>query len=297
MRLGLCHYFFKQALLNIMGNRVVHVIGLSTMVVSLVIFGTFLFLFANINTWIQGWGNSLTMSVYLQDGISETKKDAISSLIMELPSSEIKRFISKEDALKDLKYALGPQAGLLEGLSRNPLPASFEVAFKNAKEAKITPHGIKKKISEIEGVGDVQYSEDWLTQVDGIMEIISLIGFVIGGLLCVGVLLIETNTIKLAIYSRKDEIQILKLVGATDWFVKIPFLLEGLIQGICGGILALVTLVLGYVLLSTKKMVFFDFAVLDFIFLPAEYIFLILLISIVLGMFGSIIAVGRFFDA
>ena len=111
-----------------------------------------------------------------------------------------------------------------------------------------------------------------------------------------GVLLIVTNTIKLTIYSRRDEIEILKLVGATDWFVKVPFLLEGIIQGLVSGVLALLILFTGYLLLSTKAMLFFRFGVLELVFLPREYALSLFIISIALGLGGSFIAVGRFFD-
>ena len=128
------------------------------------------------------------------------------------------------------------------------------------------------------------------------MNIIKLVGFVIGGLLCLGILFIVTNTIKLTIYSRREEIEILKLVGATDWFVKTPYLFEGMIQGILSGVFALVILYLGYFLISTKKMYFLGLAGLDFVFIPYQYTLLIILISVSLGLLGCFIAVGRFFD-
>jgi len=295
MTLRLWPYFFRQTLINIINNRTVHAIGLGTMIASLLIFGTFLILFVNLNAWLQGWEHSLSMSVYLQDEISESKRGKIASFIKDQPAAEIERFISKEEALRDLRSALGSQTGLLEGLSDNPLPASFEVVFR-AEDSEIDLQRIKKEIENIEGVEEVQYTEDWLERFEGLMKIVRLVGFIIGGLLCIGVLFIVTNTIKLTIYSRRDEIEILKLVGATDWFVKIPFLLEGMVQGILSGILALLTLFSGYILLSTKKMHFLSLAVLDLVFLPHEYVLSILLISVALGLVGSLIAVGRFFD-
>jgi cell division transport system permease protein len=148
----------------------------------------------------------------------------------------------------------------------------------------------------MDGIAEVQFSEEWLHRFKGLMNIIKLVGFVIGGLLCLGIVFIVTNTIKLTIYSRREEIEILKMVGATDWFVKIPFLLEGAIQGILSGIFALGMLYLGYFLLSTKKMHLLGLAGLDFAFLPYEYSLSIVLISSVLGLLGCFIAVGRFFD-
>jgi len=282
--------------MNINKNRVVHFIGLGTMVVSLLIFGTFLLVFVNINTWIEGWGHSLTMSVYLQDGIKEKNREKIASHIRSLPGAEIKRFISKEQALKDLKNVLGSEAGLLKSLSENPLPASFEVIFKYVTDLRSDPQIIKKGFESIDGVEEVQYSEEWLKRFEGLMNMIKLVGFIIGGLLFIGILFIVINTIKLTIYSRKEEVEILKLVGATDWFVKTPFLLEGVIQGVLSGILTILTLFSIYLFLCTKKMHFLGLGVLEFIFIPYDYTLSILLISIALGLGGSFIAVRRFFE-
>ncbi|MBW2345221.1 MAG: hypothetical protein JRF53_14680 [Deltaproteobacteria bacterium] len=204
MRFRLWPYFFRQAFTNILNNRIFHAIGLSTMVVSLLIFGTFLILFVNLSAWLEGWGHSLTISVYLKDGISETKKDEIASIIRKLEGAEIKRFISKDGALKDLKKALGSHAVLLEDLSVNPLPASFEVIFKVRDGQETDPFKIKNELESIEGVDEVQYSEEWLKRFKGLMNMVRLIGFIIGGLLCMGILFIVTNTIKLTIYSRRD---------------------------------------------------------------------------------------------
>ena len=296
MIVRLLPYFVKQALSNILNNRGVHAIGLGTMVVSLLIFGTFLLLFVNLNTWIQGWGHSMAMSVYLKDNINEAKKARIVSFINSLPEAEIKRFISKEAALRDLRKTLGSQAGVLEGLSDNPLPASFEVMFKDIEGKRTDPKGIKLTLENMDGVEEVQYSEEWVHRFEGFMSIIRLVGFVIGGLLCMGIVFIVTNTIKLTIYSRREEIEILKMVGATDWFVKTPYLLEGIIQGILSGVFALFILYLGYFVVSAKKIHLLGLAGLNFTFIPYEYALSIVLISVLLGLLGCFIAVGRFFD-
>ncbi|MCP4680914.1 MAG: ABC transporter permease [Desulfobacterales bacterium] len=277
-----------------MNNRGVHIIGMGTMLVSLLIFGVFLLLFVNFNTWVQGLGHPLTMSVYLQDGISDTVKDRISSFIKDTQGLEIERSISKKQAMRDLKNALGSRAGLLEGLSSNPLPASIELLI-NEMDKGTDPQGLKKDLENLEGVEEVQYSDEWLKKLEGLMDVVRLVALVIGGLLCIGVLFIVTNTIKLTIYSRIEEIEILKLVGATDWFVKAPFLLEGIIQGLVSGGLAFLVLFSGYSLLSLEKMHFLNYAVLDFVFLSYKFALLILLMSAALGLAGSFIAVGRFF--
>ena len=159
MRLRLLPYFIEQALTNVMSNRVVHVIGLGTMVASLLIFGTFLLLFVNLNNWMEGWGHSLSMSVYIEDGASAAAKDRIASAIKGLPGAELKRVITKDEALREFKKALGSQAGLLEGLAHNPLPASFEVQFDVPEGETVDALRMKEALTGLGGGEDVHYSE------------------------------------------------------------------------------------------------------------------------------------------
>lgn len=289
-------YFFKQAVRNILTNRIVHGIGLGTMVVSLLIFSMFLLLFVNLNHWVQGWGQTLSMSIYLRDDISEPSRQQITSYLQQYKTAHIKRLITKEAALQELKTNLGTHAGLLDALTQNPLPASIEVTFEQTGSRDTDLKGLKEQLEKMAGVSEVQYSEEWINKFKGIMNMVRLLGIIIIGLLSLGALFIVTNTIKLTIYSRKDEIEILKLVGATDWFVKVPFLLEGTLQGVASGILALFILFLGYLILSAKEVLFLDLAGLEFIFIPSEYMFVLLLASVLLGLMGSFIAIGRFFE-
>ena len=289
-------YFVRQALMSIRKNLSVHILSLGTIVASLLILGAFLLLFGNLNNWLQRCGTALSMSIYLKDGISEYRRDKVDAFIRGVPGAEIKRFISKEQALKDLRAALGDDTGFLSRLERNPLPASYEVVFESKGTHAVNPEKMKGKLEKLDGVEDVQYSKEWLKKFEGFLDIVRLIGFIIGGLLCLCVVFIVTNTIKLTLYSRKDEIEILKLVGATDWFVKSPFLLEGMIQGTIGGILAVLMLFLGYLILPTENISLLGLTLLDFVFLPAGYLILILILGTVLGVIGSFIAIGRFFE-
>jgi cell division transport system permease protein len=205
-------------------------------------------------------------------------------------------FISKDEAMRELREGLGAQSKLLNGLTENPLPASFEVVFKDARTSGADPEKIKERLEKTEGVEEVQYTEQWLERFRGLMLILKVSGYIIGGLLCVAVLFIVTNTIKLTIYSRRDEIEITKLVGGTDWFIKIPFLIEGAIQGIFSGLIALLILFLVYALFSLKSVQVLGLFVLDIVFLSGGYVIFIMALGLVLGVLGSLIALGRFYD-
>ncbi len=295
MKLRLIPYFVKQAFQNVRKNRLVHIVGISTMIISLLIFGTFLLLFYNLDNWIHGWGNSFSMSIYLQEEMDPGTKKELLELIRNFPGAKIEKIISKEQAYKDLLRALGKDAIVLKGLPRNPLPASIEVVFEPVNGERPDPWPIKAKLETFRGVQEVQYSEEWLNRFKGLMKVFRLTGFIIGGLLSLGVLFIVTNTIKLTLYSREEEIAIMKLVGATDWFVKIPFLIEGTFQGMVSGFISLLVLYSGYALLSAKKAEILGLAILDFVFVPAPYFLTIFLVSAGLGLVGGFIALGRFF--
>jgi cell division transport system permease protein len=270
---------------------------MGTITISILLFGAFLLFIVNLNAWLLEWGQSLSMSVYLEDDIGEKGRRQIHEALKGLPNAEIRGYISKEEAMESLREAFGSQAALLDGFERNPLPASFELMFKDADVQSLHAEKIKEDLESIAGVEEVQYSEQWIDRFQGILSLIKAGGFIVGGLLCLAVLFITTNTIKLTIYARTDEIEIYKLVGATDGFVKVPFLLEGSFQGLIGGLIAVGVLYLVYSLMSLKPLYASAFPVLHVVFLPVWAWLGLAGLSVLLGLAGGLIAVGRFFHA
>ena len=295
MKITLFHYFIRQAMVNMFNNRLVHLIGVGTMVIAFLIFDAFILIFVNLNYWSEEKGRLLTMSIYFKEEPEGIVLEDIKKELVRFPGVAIKGFISKDDAMEGLRRQLGDKAGLLDGLRENPLPASLEIVLSRDKNGNSLPYQLKERLEGVDIVDEVQYSQEWIERFQEIMEAIKIIGMVFGGLLFLAALFIITNTIKLTIYSRKDEIEILKLVGATNRFVKIPFLIEGSIQGFLGGSVALITLFLIYIIFITRVDLRIGFASLDIIFLPAQFIFFLLLMSIIIGFIGSTISLGRFF--
>ena len=289
-------YFFRQAVSNITNNPLVHFIGLSTMAISILILGAFILLYLNVYGWIQDWGGSMNISVYLAEGVSKNQLQEIEQFLKRQPSVMKYRFVSKEEALQEFKEALGPQSKLLSALTSNPLPASFEVQLKSDTHQSALLKELVARLEKLTGVHEVQYSEAWIRKFKDILDLVKVIGFIAGGLLALGALFIVTNTIKLTIYSRKEEIEILKLVGATDWFVKAPFIIEGMIQGTVSALVALGILYLSFLVLSMKKTALLTLAVAKLQFIPLTIIGGIIGLSLIVGAIGSFIAVGRFFE-
>lgn len=294
MKITFIRYFVRQAMRNMVENRLVHLIGLGTMVIAFLMFDAFILIFVNLNSWTQEQGRSLTMSIYFEGEPERAVIENIKKELLQYPVS-ITDFISKDDALKSLRKQLGEKAGLLDGLGENPLPASLEIVLSRDVSGDSLPYELKTRLERINGVDEVQYSQEWVERFQAIMGAVKIIGLVFGGLLFLAALFIITNTVKLTIYSRKDEIEILKLVGATNRFVKIPFLIEGSIQGFLGGSVALIVLFLVYVAIITKVDLSIGFASLDIIFLSPQFILLLLLMSSIIGFIGSTVSLGRFF--
>lgn len=294
MKITFFRYFVRQAMRNMVENRLVHLIGLGTMVIAFLMFDAFILIFVNLNSWTQEQGRSLTMSIYFKGEPERAVIENIKKELLQYPVS-ITDFISKDDALKSLRKQLGEKAGLLDGLGENPLPASLEIVLSRDVSGDSLPYELKTRLERIHGIDEVQYSQEWVERFQAIMGAVKIIGLVFGGLLFLAALFIITNTVKLTIYSRKDEIEILKLVGATNRFVKTPFLIEGSIQGFLGGSVALIVLFLVYVAIITKVDLSIGFASLDIIFLSPQFILLLLLMSSIIGFIGSTVSLGRFF--
>jgi len=280
---------------NILENRLVHLIGIGTMSIAFLIFYAFILIFVNINYWTEKQGKTLSMSIYFKDEPDKAEIENIKKELFLFPGVTIKQFVSKDDAMKSLRRKLGEKAGLLDGLKQNPLPASLEITLSRDKDGDNLLYQLKTRLEEITVVDEVHYSQEWIKRFRVIMEAIKIVGMIFGGLLFLAALFIITNTIKLTIYSRKEEIEILKLVGATNRFVKIPFMIEGSIQGLLGGAVALFILFLAYIIAITRIDISIGFSSLNIVFLSPQIILFLLLMSVIIGFIGSTISLGRFF--
>jgi cell division transport system permease protein len=179
------------------------------------------------------------MTAYLAEGSSEESQHALRDALAEREDVESAEWVSKEAALARFRERVGAQSELLEGLEENPLPASLEIALAPAHQ---TPAGLERlaaDLAEEPGVEEVTHGHAWVESYARAVALLRAGGVVLGGVLVLAALLIVTITIRLAVYARRDELDILLLVGATRGFIAVPFLLEGLIQGFAGGLLAL----------------------------------------------------------
>jgi cell division transport system permease protein len=189
------------------------------------------------------------VTAYLDDALSEDEQRALTQRAAEFAGVQSATWITREEALRRFREDLAG-ADLLEGIEGNPLPASIELTLSASSR---TPEGLselREQIAGLPGVTDLAEGGDWVEGYTRVLVLVRLAAVGLGGVLVVAALLIVGNTIRLAVYARSDELEILSLVGASRTYVRIPFLLEGGLLGVLGGLLALAALWLGFSLVS-----------------------------------------------
>ncbi len=242
-------YFLRSAALGLRSSPVTSTIAVVTIAVTLVLVGAFALLVANMQGVMDRFGAELVLSAYLEDDLDAAAQELLAEQVRGVEGVERVEVIGKEQALERFRRSVGGRAALLEGLEENPLPPSLEIVLAAGQRS---PEGLRRVVERVEGlrgVADLGYGQEWVEGYANAVGLVRGVGIVIGGVLAFSALLIVANTIRLAVYARRDELDILLLVGASRSFVSLPFLLEGVVQGALGGGLALGLLYGGYRLL------------------------------------------------
>jgi cell division transport system permease protein len=210
--------------------------------VSLVLVGAFALLLANMEELLDRFGDDLHVTAYLEPDLPQEQRDALAAAVSRVEGVERVRLVSEAEALERFRAGVGRGGAFLEGLDENPLPASLEVTLLPERRSAEGMRVVAQVLSELSGVEDLASGQDW---VEGYLRALALLrgmGIGLGVILALATLLIVGNTIRLGVFARRDELEILSLVGASRTFVSVPFLLEGLLQGAAGGTLALMLL-------------------------------------------------------
>jgi len=289
-------FFVREAVQGIKNNAFIHAIAIGTITFALLTFGIFIITVINLDRIFDDWGKRMHVIVYLDGKSTEEETTAVSEAIAGLPQTGKVTYISKDEALSMLKENLQNQAGILDNLDENPLPPSLEVQL---KEEHANPQSISifvKEVKKLNNISDVDYGQEWLRKFSAFISMIKLVGTGVGGFLLLATIFIISNTIKLTIYSRRDEIEIMKLVGATNLSIQIPFFLEGITQGFLASLLSLGILYAGFKLLIYKITIDYSLYLgyVDIIFLPQKLFAALILLGIALGIFGCVFSMGRF---
>ena len=292
MKLRTSEYFIQETLRSLRRNNWMSFASVGTVAVSLFVLGVFLLLVLNMNRLASSLESQVQISVYLADGLSESARKDIASDIEALQGIEEIRYVPKEEAKERLAKRLGDQKYLLDALGeKNPLPDSFEVVLKSPALVETAAAAITR----MEGVEQAKYGQDVIEHLFAITRLIRIFGLALMVLLAGATLFIISNTIRLTVFARRKEVAIMKYVGATDWFIRWPFLLEGMVLGFVGGVLAAIALQSFYAAMAAKI-----YETLAFFPLLPQYPYMyyvsaaILLSGMGIGALGSTISLKRF---
>lgn len=292
MKLRTSEYFIQETLRSLRRNNWMSFASVGTVAVSLFVLGVFLLLVLNMNRLASSLESQVQISVYLADGLSESARKDIASDIEALQGIEEIRYVPKEEAKERLAKRLGDQKYLLDALGeKNPLPDSFEVVLKSPALVETAAAAITR----MDGVEQAKYGQDVIEHLFAITRLIRIFGLALMVLLAGATLFIISNTIRLTVFARRKEVAIMKYVGATDWFIRWPFLLEGMVLGFVGGVLAAIALQSFYAAMAAKI-----YETLAFFPLLPQYPYMyyvsaaILLAGMGIGALGSTISLKRF---
>lgn len=291
MRTRTYFYFLKQAIVNLGRNALMSIASIGILTVSLLILGGFILSAASINQLIGGLESQLEIMVFLKDSVSADEIKGMQADLQKLPDISEVNFISKDKAFKRLKEQMGNKGAVLEEITGNPLPNAFEVKAKVPEKVGALADMLVKQPQ----VEEVKYGKEVVKKLFAFTRVVRIIGVLVMFILSLATVYIIVNTIRLTVFNRRREVQIMKLVGATNWFVRWPFMLEGVLLGFIGALVAVVILHYSYIIIISKlqsQLPFLPLGGVNADILSLSY--WLFLIGIILGSVGSIISLRKF---
>lgn len=290
-------YSLKQSLKQMHRNKGMSFTSIFAITAMMIILGVFLAIIVNINMiteMIKGDYNNI--EVFFKDTVAEDQVRAKQTEVEKWDKVDTATFRSKGEALNILKRRWGDNAYLLDGLAENPLPNSIVITVKNIEDA----DAIATKAESIEGAEDVNYYKDTIDKLVKFTNGFQIAAIVVMAFLIIISTVVVSNTIKLTVFNRADEIMIMKHVGATNWFIRAPFLLEGIIIGIISAILSSIIVTLIYAgaseFLEQELLSVLSAPLMPVTLIMKNIIIIFVSLGIGIGAAGSIISMRRFLD-
>ncbi|MFH1623936.1 MAG: permease-like cell division protein FtsX [Pseudomonadota bacterium] len=289
-------FFLGKAIQGLGHGFLINCITIGTIAISLLVVSTFLIVFLNLSQFLNKWKDEVQVTAYLDDSISVENMMRIKKKIADFRETKAVKYISKEEAIDILKKSLQTDDSFFQGLTTNPLPPSFEIQLKERYLSSNRVENFVARVKKFKEIKDVEYDQEWIAGFSAFLNLFRIGGLMLGTGLLLAAVFIISNTIRLSVYARRDELEIMRLVGATNLFIKAPFFLEGLLHGLIGALLSIGLLYAMYrVFISSVGSSFSPyFGGLDFSFLPLNFGLAIVFGGMVIGMFSSMVSLRRF---
>ncbi len=261
----------------------------------LLIWATFIIIFANVNYLVGSWQEDIRIVAYVVKGVDQERIDLLQKQLRGFYGVNEVVFVSADEALLRLRSQMRHQGGVLDGLRENPLPASFEISLNPFFHDQKSINGLVDRIRELKDIPDAQYGQAWLNRFLVFLSFFKMAGFILGGLLLFIAIFIISNTIKLTLYAKREELEIMQLVGATKLFIKIPFYIQGLLQGLLGGLVSLgILYVLFSVFVSRISLTELPLTYFHVRFLSKDLMAMVVVLGMLVGWFGSCLSLKKF---
>jgi cell division transport system permease protein len=285
-------YFWEEALASIVRTWRPAIVSVVTIAAGLFVLGFFLLINTNLQHLVARWTDAAELAVYLRDDVTPEQNAAIKAMIDGSGLAADIRFSSKEDARRQFSEDFPDLAPAARALDRNPFPASYEVRLNSqARDASVASDRMSAQLTALPGVADVRYDRRWLTRLETVIKIIRGVGLVLIVLLACASALTVASVVRLAASARRDEIEIMKLVGAPISYIRGPLVVEGMLQGGVGALVAVGLLVAAFALVKARYGAFMQDAIglAGVSFVPVQLVALLIIGGMALGSVGGFI--------
>ncbi len=288
-------YLLREAVDNIKSNRTTTFVALATTTFTMLAMGVFLLVYLNVQEALGSLREEIKVIVYLRDMVSPQAVSRVRSEIGQDSAVAGIEYVSREQALATFRAQFPSEERLLSGLGDNPFPASLVIKVSPAYRSSEQVRALVQKLNALSETEEVLYSQDWIENLAVALRYLEVLGLGIGTVLAASMVTILANTIRLTLHARRDEIEIMKLIGATTAFIKTPFVLEGALLGGVGALCSLFLLRTLFGLAEAKLALRGTFWGIGrgLVFLPDRVTVAFLLLGIMLGCLGSVVSLLR----
>lgn len=289
-------YFIQRTIFSMKQSPLLCSATIGTVAIALMLLSFFTLIVLNVQNLTKQWSRDIQVVVYLDQVPSQNALEQWLEEIGTYPEVEQVSYVSQHEAFERFRERLGQNKDLLDGLMPEILPAALEIGLKENARSREGTESLISLLKSNEAFHNFRYGQEWLDRYDAFIFLLQLTGTLAGGFLIFATLFIISNTIKLTIYARRDELEIMGLIGATPMFIKAPFMAEGAFQGTIGAILALGGChMLYYFFLKKGLAALLTTAAAENVhFLPVSVQGGVVLTGLLLGFIGSLLPLRKF---
>jgi cell division transport system permease protein len=289
-------YFLKRALRNMRQSPVLSLASVGTVALALALLAFFAIAVLNVQQLTSSWNENLAIVAYLDDVPEEKVVKGWIKDVESYPEVDKVTFVSRKDAFARFAKRLGDDADLIEGLGEDVLPASLEITLADDWHSESALTDVVERLRNDHRFEDLQYGQGWLEKFEAFLLLLRVSGSALGGFLVFAALVIVANTIKLTLYARQDELEAMAMVGGTSLFIKLPYLIEGALQGLLGGVTALLLSFLVFQVILQKSLgsLLLITGIDTIHFLPLVWQVMLVVGGGLIGLLGSLFALRKF---